>query len=54
VSVPLSLLDLAQIGEAETARESFDASVTLARRAEAAGLRRVWYAEHHNMAGLPH
>ncbi len=48
--VPLSILDLAIIGPGETARDSLDASVTLAQRAEQLGYRRVWYAEHHNMA----
>jgi luciferase family oxidoreductase group 1 len=33
----------------ETATESLAASVELARLAEDAGYRRVWYAEHHNM-----
>ena len=45
----LSLLDLAPIAAGRTARDSFEASVTLARTAERSGYRRVWYAEHHNM-----
>ena len=49
MSVPLSILDLAHIGEGESVRDSFDASVTLAQRAEKWGYRRIWYAEHHNM-----
>jgi luciferase family oxidoreductase group 1 len=48
--VPLSILDLAIIGKGETARDSLDGSVALARRAEGLGYRRVWYAEHHNNA----
>src|SRR5689334_18427185 len=48
--VPLSILDLAIIGPGETARDSLDATVALAQRAEELGYRRVWYAEHHNMA----
>jgi putative transposase len=48
--LPLSLLDLAPIAPGQTARESFAASVELARAAERSGYRRVWYAEHHNMA----
>jgi len=52
VSVPLSILDLASIGKGETARESFEGSVALARLAEARGYRRVWYAEHHNMSSI--
>ena len=47
--VPLSILDLAFVGEHETIRDSFEGSVRLARRAEELGYRRVWYAEHHNI-----
>ncbi|MGY1843000.1 LLM class flavin-dependent oxidoreductase [Modestobacter sp. SYSU DS0875] len=47
--IPLSVLDLAPIARGETASSSIAASVALAQRAEAAGYRRVWYAEHHNM-----
>ena len=49
MSVPLSILDLAHVGEGETIRDSFDASVTLAQHAENWGYQRIWYAEHHNM-----
>ncbi|MFB9895932.1 LLM class flavin-dependent oxidoreductase [Planobispora takensis] len=49
MALPLSILDLAHIGEGETVRDSLNASVTLARRAEEWGYRRIWYAEHHNM-----
>ncbi|MER5996247.1 LLM class flavin-dependent oxidoreductase [Streptomyces viridosporus] len=49
MTVPLSILDLAQIGEGETAADSFQASVTMAQHAEEWGYRRIWYAEHHNM-----
>jgi luciferase family oxidoreductase group 1 len=47
--VALSILDLAPIAPGRSARESFAASVELARASERAGYRRVWYAEHHNM-----
>ena len=50
--VALSILDLAPIAPGRPARESFAASVELARAAERAGYRRVWYAEHHNMATI--
>lgn len=50
--VPLSILDLAVIGRGETAADALAASVELARTAEACGYRRVWYAEHHNMAAI--
>jgi luciferase family oxidoreductase group 1 len=51
-SVPLSILDLAIVGQGETERDGLDATVALARRAEAVGYQRVWYAEHHNIASI--
>ena len=51
-SIPLSILDLAIIGKGQTAADAFTNSVALARRAEARGYERVWYAEHHNMASI--
>jgi luciferase family oxidoreductase group 1 len=48
----LSILDLAPVAPGETPRESFAASVELARAAERLGYRRVWYAEHHNMPSI--
>jgi luciferase family oxidoreductase group 1 len=50
--VPLSILDLAPVRRGETAAESFASSVALARLAEEAGYRRIWYAEHHNMPSI--
>ena len=50
--VPLSILDLAPVRRGETAAESFASSVALARLAEQAGYRRIWYAEHHNMPSI--
>ncbi|HEY3979378.1 MAG TPA: LLM class flavin-dependent oxidoreductase [Streptosporangiaceae bacterium] len=50
--VPLSILDLAPIARGQTASDSFAGSVLLAQRAEELGYRRVWYAEHHNMASI--
>jgi luciferase family oxidoreductase group 1 len=44
-----SILDLAFIPAGGTAREAYAGSVALARRAEALGYLRVWYAEHHNI-----
>ncbi|MCG2621078.1 LLM class flavin-dependent oxidoreductase [Arthrobacter sp. I2-34] len=52
MTVPLSILDLAPISEGQPVRESFEASVALARLAERSGYRRVWYAEHHNMPAI--
>ncbi|SUD49328.1 Alkanal monooxygenase alpha chain [Nocardia otitidiscaviarum] len=48
----LSILDLATIARGQSARDSFDNSVALARAAERSGYRRVWYAEHHNMKSI--
>ncbi len=50
--VPLSILDLAVIGKGRDAADAFSNSVRIARRAEALGYERVWYAEHHNMATI--
>ena len=47
-----SILDLAIIGPGERAADAFDTSVAIAQVAEAAGYRRVWYAEHHNMPSI--
>ena len=52
MTIPLSILDLAPIRRGETARDSFATSVALAQSAERLGYRRVWYAEHHNMATI--
>ena len=52
MSTALSILDLAPIGLGETAGDSFSASVALAQRAEQLGYRRLWYAEHHNIATI--
>ncbi|MEU1727303.1 LLM class flavin-dependent oxidoreductase [Nonomuraea sp. NPDC005692] len=52
MTVPLSILDLAHIGDGETASESLAASVGLAQRAEELGYHRIWYAEHHNMPSI--
>ncbi|MFZ9628995.1 MAG: LLM class flavin-dependent oxidoreductase [Ilumatobacteraceae bacterium] len=49
---PLSLLDLAIIGKGATAADALAASVVLAQRAEQLGIRRIWYAEHHNMGSI--
>ena len=51
-SVPLSILDLAAVGEGETIADGLAGCVALAQRAEQSGYRRVWYAEHHNIAAI--
>lgn len=50
--VPLSLLDLATVEADGDIRGALAHSVELARTAEAGGYRRLWYAEHHNMASI--
>jgi luciferase family oxidoreductase group 1 len=52
LTIPISILDLAPIRKGETPSDSFTASVAMARSAEELGYRRVWYAEHHNMATI--
>ena len=49
---PLSILDLAPIGEGATASEALRNSLDLARHAERLGYRRFWLAEHHNAVGI--
>ncbi|MFT4088430.1 MAG: MsnO8 family LLM class oxidoreductase, partial [Gordonia sp. (in: high G+C Gram-positive bacteria)] len=51
-TVPYSLLDLAIVAPGETVRESLAHSADLARFADTTGYRRLWYAEHHNMASI--
>jgi luciferase family oxidoreductase group 1 len=52
VSVPLSILDLADVGPDETVADRLAGSVELAQLAERLGYQRVWYAEHHNMSSI--
>ncbi len=47
-----SILDLAIVERGSSTRDALEATVTVAQRAEARGYRRVWYAEHHNMAAI--
>lgn len=49
---PLSFLDLTPIENGSSATEALATSVELAQLAESLGFHRVWYAEHHNTAGL--
>jgi luciferase family oxidoreductase group 1 len=46
------MLDLAIVGRGQRPRDAFEASVVMARQAEALGYRRVWYAEHHNIRAI--
>lgn len=48
----LSVLDLAVVGGGATVRDALEGSLTMALLAERLRYRRVWYAEHHNMASI--
>ncbi|NNE58456.1 MAG: LLM class flavin-dependent oxidoreductase [Hellea sp.] len=52
MTIPYSILDLAHVVEGSTAAESFAKCVETAQRAERLGFKRVWYAEHHNIASV--
>jgi alkanesulfonate monooxygenase SsuD/methylene tetrahydromethanopterin reductase-like flavin-dependent oxidoreductase (luciferase family) len=51
-AIPLSVLDLVPVASGRDVRESLDRSLDLARRAEAAGYQRLWFAEHHLNPGV--
>lgn len=48
----LSVLDLAPVGGSTDGATAVRNTVELARRAEALGYARIWFAEHHGMAGV--
>ncbi|HEX8364415.1 MAG TPA: LLM class flavin-dependent oxidoreductase [Allosphingosinicella sp.] len=50
--VPLSVLDLAPVGEGSDAGAALRNSLDLARHAERLGYQRFWMAEHHSMPGI--
>ncbi len=50
--IDLSVLDLAPVPAGSTAADALRNTLALAQAAEAAGYRRYWLAEHHNMDGL--
>ncbi|MEU3192072.1 LLM class flavin-dependent oxidoreductase [Streptomyces sp. NPDC006992] len=50
--VPLSVLDLVNVGEGYTAREALATSTRMAALADARGFTRYWVAEHHSMPGV--
>jgi luciferase family oxidoreductase group 1 len=52
LDVPLSVLDLAPVGEGSSPREALQRSIELAQHVERLGYRRYWVAEHHNMPGI--
>ncbi|MEW5853752.1 MAG: LLM class flavin-dependent oxidoreductase [Myxococcota bacterium] len=49
MSLPLSILDLVPVVSGGTAAAAVRNSLALARRADALGYTRHWFAEHHNM-----
>ncbi len=51
-SIPLSILDLAAIGEGSTAPQALQDSLALARLGEELGYERHWFAEHHGMPSV--
>ena len=51
-AVPLSILDLAIVGDGESVTDGLESCVRVARRAEELGYTRIWYAEHHNMSSI--
>ncbi|WP_314175634.1 LLM class flavin-dependent oxidoreductase [Streptomyces winkii] len=50
--VPLSALDLANVGAGYSSRDALRATVEAARLAERRGFTRYWVAEHHSMPGV--
>ena len=50
--VPLSILDQSPVLSGLEPRDAVEATIALARRADALGYRRYWLAEHHAMQGL--
>ena len=50
--VPLSVLDLATVGEGVSVGTALRNSIEIAVQAESLGYQRYWVAEHHNMAGV--
>ncbi len=51
-ATPLSILDLATVGDGYTPTQALAATTELARRAEEWGFHRFWVAEHHGMPGV--
>ncbi len=51
-SPTLSVLDLVPVRAGQTSADAVAASLALASRADELGLRRYWFAEHHNMPAV--
>jgi luciferase family oxidoreductase group 1 len=52
LGVPLSVLDLAPVGQGSSPAEALRHSLWLAGEVERLGYHRYWVAEHHNMPGI--
>src|SRR5678815_1049023 len=52
LNIPISILDLATIGEGKTITDTFRNGLELAQKAEQWGYKRFWLAEHHNMVSV--
>jgi luciferase family oxidoreductase group 1 len=50
--IVLSVLDLAVVTEGSNAATAIERTVTLAQHVEHLGYKRIWMAEHHNMANI--
>jgi len=50
--IPLSVLDQSPVISGYSARQAIEATLALARQAEALGYRRYWLAEHHAIAAI--
>lgn len=50
--VEYSILDLAIVTKGSSIQETLSNSITLAQKAEEYGYKRLWFAEHHNMAAI--
>lgn len=50
--VPLSILELGRVRQGSDRRTALVEARTVAQHAERLGYRRIWVAEHHNMAGV--
>jgi luciferase family oxidoreductase group 1 len=46
--ISYSILELALVPEGSTIKQTLNASLALAKEAEALGYQRIWFAEHHN------
>jgi luciferase family oxidoreductase group 1 len=51
-AIPLSVLDLAPVGEGSSPAAALQASLELVQEVERLGYHRYWVAEHHNMPGI--